>query len=104
MPSSLSTLSSTPASGSRVSRLQSPASIRRRGLSVSSKVMFPELPDASMDTRKPIAFPQYSATNFQNHRRAQPWRQRNSIGVVWKFFSSEVGTPTPLQSGGLKHG
>ena len=28
-------------------------------LSVSSKVIFPELPDASMDTLKPIAFPQY---------------------------------------------
>jgi len=27
-------------------------------LSVSSKVIFPELPDASMDTLKPIAFPQ----------------------------------------------
>ena len=26
--------------------------------SVSSKVMFPELPDARMETRKPIAFPQ----------------------------------------------
>jgi len=33
-------------------------------LSVSSKVMFPELPDASMDTRKPIAFPQYSPDNY----------------------------------------
>jgi hypothetical protein len=37
--------------------------------------MFPELPDASMDTRKPIAFPQYSPdkyspTNFKNHRIA----------------------------------
>jgi hypothetical protein len=26
--------------------------------------MFPELPDASMDTRKPIAFPQCSPTKF----------------------------------------
>lgn len=33
-------------------------------LSVSSKVMFPELPDARMDTRKPIAFPQCSANKF----------------------------------------
>jgi hypothetical protein len=48
--------------------------------------MFPELPDASMDTRKPIAFPQCSLdksnsgkcspTNFQNHRIAHPSRQR----------------------------
>jgi hypothetical protein len=26
--------------------------------------MFPELPDASMDTRKPIAFPQCSPNKF----------------------------------------
>jgi hypothetical protein len=41
--------------------LPSPASMRSRVLSVSSKVIFPELPDASMDTLKPIAFPQCSA-------------------------------------------
>jgi hypothetical protein len=50
-------------------------------LSVSSKVIFPELPDASMDTRKPIAFPlcspdKYNSNNFQNHRRPPPPRQR----------------------------
>jgi hypothetical protein len=26
--------------------------------------MFPELPDARMDTRKPIAFPQYSPNKY----------------------------------------
>ena len=40
----------------RVSRLPSPVSTRRLVRSVSSKVMLPELPDASMETRKPIAF------------------------------------------------
>src|SRR6266478_5103986 len=61
MPSTRSTLCSTAARRAKVSRLPSPASIRSRVLSVSSKVIFPELPDARMDTLKPIAFPQYSA-------------------------------------------
>src|SRR5258707_5399972 len=61
MPSTRSTHCSTAARRARVSRLPSPASIRSRVLSVSSKVIFPELPDASMDTLKPIAFPQCSA-------------------------------------------
>src|SRR5215470_582579 len=45
----------------RVSRLPSPASMRRRVLAVSSTVMFPELPDARMETRKPIVAPRAAA-------------------------------------------
>lgn len=62
--------------------------------SVSSNVMFPELPDARMETRKPIScspqprqnlrqrsaalsFAQQASrkTDFQNHRRAAHVRQ-----------------------------
>ena len=48
---------------------------------VSSKVMLPELPDASMDTRKPIALPSITLqnitqTNFQNDGTSIPARQR----------------------------
>lgn len=87
MPSSRSTVCSTAAKRAKVSRLPSPASIRSRVLSVSSKVMFPELPDASMDTRKPIAFPQCSSkkcspTNFLNHRRPTTRRQRRKRNNV----------------------
>src|ERR1700745_4137335 len=70
MPSTRSTLCLPAQAGSiaarrgRVSRLPHPASIRSRVLSVSSKVIFPELPDASMDTLKPIAFPQYSPDKY----------------------------------------
>jgi len=37
--------------------LPSPASTSSRVFSVSSNVMFPELPDAKIDIRKPIAAP-----------------------------------------------
>src|SRR3984893_2712343 len=57
MPSTWSTVLSTAARRASVSRLPSPASTRRRVRSVSSKVMLPELPDAKMETRKPIASP-----------------------------------------------
>src|SRR5258708_757918 len=83
MPSSRSTLFSTAARRARVSRLPSPASIRSRVLSVSSKVIFPELPDASMDTRKPIAFPQYSYNKFSesSHRAPSPPMQKRDIST-----------------------
>src|ERR1700674_1811635 len=103
MPSSRSTLCSTAASRARVSRLPSPASIRRRVLPVSSKVRFPELPDARMDTRKPIAFLQCSQPNFQNHRRAHPCRQRNSIEVA-KKFSRRRRTQGSIQKQSWKDG
>src|SRR5579859_754703 len=54
MPSMCFTSFSTAASRASVSRLPSPASTRRRVRSVSSNVMLPELPDANMETRKPI--------------------------------------------------
>src|SRR5216684_2343122 len=57
MPSMCSTVLSTAASRASVSRLPRPASMRRRVRSVSSNVMLPELPDAKMETRKPIASP-----------------------------------------------
>jgi hypothetical protein len=44
------------ASRAKVSRFPSPQSTRSRVRSVSSNVMFPELPDASMDTLNPIVF------------------------------------------------
>ncbi len=48
---------------------------------VSSSVMLPELPDASMETRKPIALPSIALqnitqTNFQNDGISIPARQR----------------------------
>ena len=49
-----STLSSMAASRASVSRLPRPQSTRSRVRCVSSRVMLPELPDASMETRKPI--------------------------------------------------
>src|SRR5215467_5655293 len=55
MPSIFLTSFSMAASRASVSRLPRPASTKRRVLSVSSKVMLPELPEASMETRKPIA-------------------------------------------------
>src|SRR6266478_6649616 len=57
MPSMCSTVLSTAARRASVSRLPSPASTRRRVRPVSSNVMLPELPDASMETRKPIVHP-----------------------------------------------
>ena len=47
----------TAASRASVSRLPSPASTSSRVFSVSSNVMFPELPDAKIEIRKPIAAP-----------------------------------------------
>ena len=66
--------------------------------SVSSKVMLPELPDASMDTRKPIRCPQKTAglrrlrpalqqNNFQNDGRAclrrQPFILMGSVASLY---------------------
>src|SRR6202045_676382 len=82
IPSMCSTVLSTAARRARVSRLPSPASTKRRVRSVSSNVMLPELPDARMETRKPIVFssaspcPFDSKTNFQNDGRAMAWRQQ----------------------------
>src|SRR3974390_1443559 len=45
---------STAASRASVSRFPSPASTRMRVLSLSSSVRFPELPEASMETRNPM--------------------------------------------------
>src|SRR6267143_1015730 len=61
MPSMWSTVLSTAARRASVSRLPRPASMRRRVRSVSSNVILPELPDARMDTRKPIASPSDAA-------------------------------------------
>src|ERR1700674_1684193 len=57
MPSTWSTVLSTAARRASVSRLPSPASTRRRGPSRSSTMMSPEVRDAKMETRKPIASP-----------------------------------------------
>src|SRR5260370_28053197 len=78
-----STVRSTAARRASVSRLPSPASTRRRVRSVSSKVMLPELPDARMETRKPIADSSqknpkslsYNKTNFQDDGRRLCRRQ-----------------------------
>src|SRR6266849_906608 len=77
IPSMCSTVRSTAASRASVSRLPRPASTRSRVRSVSSNVMLPELPDARMDTRKPIVFSSVAAqTNFQNDGRAPGARQQ----------------------------
>src|SRR5258708_2304876 len=85
MPSMCSTVLSTAASRASVSRLPSPASMRRRVRSVSSNVRLPELPDASMDTRNPIVHlsqtvqlknPNRAPTNSQNDGRALGARQQ----------------------------
>src|SRR5712664_1319302 len=77
MPSMWSTVLSTAARRARVSRLPRPASTRRRVRSVSSNVILPELPDARMDTRKPIVFSSVATqTNFQNDGRAPGARQQ----------------------------
>jgi hypothetical protein len=52
-----STFTSMAARRASVSRLPRPQSTRSRVRSVSSSVMLPELPDARMETRKPIALP-----------------------------------------------
>src|SRR5271170_58729 len=87
MPSMRSTFCSIAASRASVSRLPSPQSTRSRVRSVSSKVMLPELPDAKMETRKPIGRssqepkkPQRKCsappqTTFQNDGRANQTRQ-----------------------------
>src|SRR5262252_7746147 len=83
MPSTRSTVVSIAASRARVSRLPSPQSISRRVRSVSSNVRLPELPDARMDTRKPIVVsPEPAAAarspqlNFNDDRRVYKLRQR----------------------------
>src|ERR1700687_386336 len=77
MPSMWSTVISTAARGAGVLSLPGPASTRRRVRSVSSKVMCPELPDAKMDTRKPIVFSRTpTQSNFQNDGRAPGARQQ----------------------------
>jgi hypothetical protein len=86
-----STFRSIAASRASVSRLPSPQSTRSRVRSVSSRVMLPELPDASMETRKPIGCspvraaslkPTYNTiqTNFQNHGTSIPARQHGKKG------------------------
>src|SRR5260370_35221404 len=51
--------------------------MRSRVRSVSSNVILPELPDARMDTRKPIVFSSVATqTNFQNDGRAPGARQQ----------------------------
>src|SRR5713101_5278811 len=80
MPSMWSTVLSTAARRARVSRLPRPASTRRRVRSVSSRVMLPELPDAKMETRKPIVFsPTAAQTNFLNDGRAAGARQQGLL-------------------------
>src|ERR1700723_2403432 len=74
-------LNSPAARRARVSRLPRPQSTRSRVRCVSSRVMLPELPDASMETRKPIALPSIALqnitqTNFQNDGTSIPARQR----------------------------
>src|SRR5689334_22422515 len=90
---------STAASRASVSRFPSPASTKRRVLSVSSKVMLPELPEARMETRKPIADscqkklspksePRHK-TNFQHHRRAPRSRQQVSCSSCGNLYQGK---------------
>src|SRR5438094_4442153 len=77
IPSMWWTVLSTAARRASVSRLPRPVSMRRRVRSVSSNVMLPELPDAKMDTRKPIVFSRTATQpNFQNDGRAASARQQ----------------------------
>src|SRR5438552_2424054 len=77
IPSRWWTVLSTAARRASVSRLPRPVSMRRRVRSVSSNVMLPELPDAKMDTRKPIVFSRTATQpNFQNDGRAASARQQ----------------------------
>src|SRR5437667_8275932 len=77
IPSMRWTVLSTAARRASVSRLPRPVSMRRRVRSVSSNVMLPELPDAKMDTRKPIVFSRTATQpNFQNDGRAASARQQ----------------------------
>jgi hypothetical protein len=63
--------------------LPRPASTRRRVRSVSSNVMLPELPDAKMDTRKPIVRSSTSPCNFASKQifrmMAERWRGVNGV-------------------------
>src|SRR5512135_43661 len=61
------------ASRARVSRFPRPASTRMRVVSVSSRVRLPELPEARMETRKPM---RDSPRNLENNGRAMETRQR----------------------------
>src|SRR5579863_4700671 len=85
IPSTCSKSFSTAARRASVSRLPRPQSTRRRVRSVSSSVRLPELPDARMETRRPIEVSPVFAdgilstmprANFYDDGRAQQARQR----------------------------
>src|SRR5690348_17762176 len=96
MPSRWSTFFSTAARRARVSRFPRPASTRRRVRSVSSSVRLPELPEARMETRKPIVSPRTVRCDFWNHRRAGWKRQRRNIGKDNAPFAAQ-GKPFDAQ-------
>src|SRR5215470_9194701 len=104
IPSRRSTDFSMAASRASVSRLPSPASIRRRVRSVSSNVRLPELPEARMDTRNPIGFPQPKQIGFQNHSPNVEAQQAQSIQLATKFSvgvkkneAASAGQPHTIQ-------
>src|SRR5215470_3051244 len=91
IPSRVSKDFSTAASRAMVSRLPRPASTRRRVRSVSSNVRLPELPEANMDTRKPIRnSPQpLSAANFRMMAEEE-WR----VNAKWLLVSAGLAGET----------
>src|SRR3984893_15191899 len=107
MPSRRSTYCSTAAKRARVSRLPSPASIRRRVRSVSSKVMSPEMPDARMEPRKPIAFPQCSSNKFRESWQsaaAASTKKERSIAYRDSVSTGEAGAIEGEAVEGAEHG
>src|SRR5579859_1728375 len=85
----------TAARRARVSRFPRPASTRMRVVSVSSRVKLPELPEARMETRKPMR--DSPGRNLENNGRAVGTRQR--VRKMGGGKSDRDGRARPPQGG-----
>src|ERR1700730_8478739 len=84
---------STAARRARVSRLPRPASTRMRVVSVSSRVKLPELPEARMETRKPMRDPPGETLEMMAEGRERVNAEGDNSTNYWGSFRRERAVP-----------